>query len=160
QEGIRKKFGIPVEYLPMPNDSTENNGALVAKYLKAHAGDGGKYIVLGYSKGAPDVQYALATDSTAAESVRAFITVAGAVGGSPVAGVMPEQAKRYMEALHLGQCEGDLAATFQSLRRDIRQSFLSTHPDPVVPTYSLAAVSNDKDTSKVMLQNWRLLAVY
>jgi hypothetical protein len=46
------------------------------------------------------------------------------------------------------------------LRRDVRQDFLAQHPDLGVPVYSLAAVSDKSNTSKVLLENWELMAVY
>jgi triacylglycerol esterase/lipase EstA (alpha/beta hydrolase family) len=50
-----------------------------------------KFIVLGYSKGAPDLQVALAQEDGVAGAVAAFITVAGASGGSPIADALPAQ---------------------------------------------------------------------
>ena len=44
---------------------------------------------MGYSKGASDIQEALANDAQARSLVAAFISVAGAVGGSPIAETMP-----------------------------------------------------------------------
>ncbi len=86
--------------------------------------------------------------------------VAGAVGGSPIADELPMAANRWIQAFHFGQCEGDLSSAFQSLRRDTRQSFLAENPTPLVPTYSLAAVSDMSTTSKMLLENWQLLNVY
>ena len=40
QEHLRKDYGLDVEYLSLPNDSSENNGKLIAGYLRAH-GKGG-----------------------------------------------------------------------------------------------------------------------
>ena len=158
QAYLKSAYGWTVELLPMPNDSTEANGAAIAKYLKEHK-DGPKYIVLGYSKGSPDVYYGLATDTEAAANVAAFVSVAGAIGGSPIADLLPEIANKYMDAFQFGKCEGDLAKTFQSLRRDVRQQFLSGHPAPV-PTYSISAVSDKSTTSKAMLENWMMLSAY
>jgi hypothetical protein len=102
----------------------------------------------------------LATDRDAAASVAAFITVAGAVGGSPIADVLPAQADRWMQMLKFGNCKGDISTGFKSLRRDVRQAFLASYPNPVVPTYSVAAVSDQTNTSKMLLESWRLLSVY
>jgi len=59
-----------------------------------------------------------------------------------------------------GTCEGDLSATFRSLRRDVRQAFLMAHPGAVVPSYSIAAVSDRTSTSKMLLESWQLLSVF
>ena len=161
QDHLRSAHGLTVDLIPAPNRSSTENGKDIAQFLKDnYAKDPRKFIVLGYSKGAPDVMEALAADADAARSVAAFVTVAGAVGGSPIADLMPAQAKRWIESVSLTDCQGDLSAAFQSLRRDVRQDFLAQHPDLGVPVYSLAAVSDKSNTSKVLLENWELMAVY
>ena len=42
----------------------------------------------------------------------------------------------------------------------MRQAFLSSYPDPVVPTYSLVAVSDKSNTSKALLEAQTLLSVF
>jgi hypothetical protein len=158
---LRQKFGLSAELLPVPNESSESNGELIARYLKEKSrNDPRKFILLGYSKGAPDIQVALANDPQAAAKVAAFISLAGAVGGSPIADELPASAERWIRTFHFGQCEGDLAAAFRSLSRDERRAFLAAHPDPIVPSYSLAAIADQTTTSKMLLENWQLLNIY
>lgn len=161
QDHLRQAHGLTVEIMTVPNDTSGNNGALIAKYLKEHMkADPRKYVVLGYSKGTPDVQEALANDAEAVHAVAAFVSVAGAAGGSPIADVMPALADKWMKAVNLTSCEGDIAAAFRSLRRDVRRRFLAEHPKPPVPTYSIAAVSSKATTSKMLLEAWQLMSVY
>ncbi len=162
QKHLKDAHGMTVELLSVPNDSSENNGRIVAQYLREHARDDDrKYIVVGYSKGAPDALTALVQDPEAARAVAAFVSVAGAVGGSPIAEALPRQVNQWMSALNLGgSCEGDLSATFRSLRRDVRQAFLMAHPDAVVPSYSISAVSDRATTSKMLQESWQLLSVF
>jgi hypothetical protein len=160
-EHLHKEHALEVEYLQLPNASSEDNGKLIADYLKSHAaGDVRKYIVVGYSKGAPDFQVGIAHDPAAAANVAAFVSLAGAIGGSPVADALPAMIQRYTKSLNLGTCQGDIAQAARSLRRDLRHDFLTSHPDPVVPTYSLAAISDKDTTSKMLLQAWQMLAAY
>jgi hypothetical protein len=161
QESLKQKYGVDVELLQVPNDSSESNAKTIAQYLADHfANDTRKYIVIGYSKGAPDVQVALAKEFGTSDRVAAFITVAGASGGSPIADVIPVQAERYMGTVPLQGCKGDLATGFRSLKREARQAFLAAYPNPIVPTYSLIASSNASTTSKALLQTWRILSTY
>lgn len=161
QTHLREKHGLTVEIIKVPNDSCTNNGALIAKYLKEHLKDDPrKYIVLGYSKGSPDIQEALANDPEAVKAVAAFISVAGAAGGSPIADLMPAIADKWMKALNMASCEGDISAAFHSLRRDVREAFLADHPRPAVPTYSLPAISSKTTTSKMLLNTWQLMSAY
>jgi hypothetical protein len=116
--------------------------------------------VVSYSKGAPDVQEGLAGDPQARSAVAALVTVAGAVGGSPIADTMPSIVERYTSSLKLGPCEGDVAQAFKSLRQDVRKRFNDDHPDPLVPSFSLTAISDATNTSKMLLQAWQLLTQY
>jgi hypothetical protein len=102
----------------------------------------------------------MAHDSAAAARVAAFVSLAGAVGGSPVADAMPAMIQRYTRTLNLGTCQGDIAQAARSLRSDVRHAFLVSHPDPVVPTYSIAAISDKDTTSKMLLQAWQMLSAY
>jgi hypothetical protein len=161
QDALRKQYGLDVALLQVPDDASESNAKVIAQYLREHkAGDGKKYILIGYSKGTPDIQVALAQEAGVAAQVAAFITVAGASGGSPIANLLPQMAEKYMKLNPMKSCQGDLSTGFKSLKRETRQAFLSAHPNPVVPTYSLIAQANESNTSKALLQTWRVLSVY
>ncbi len=161
QAHLKDAHKLDVEYLQVPNSSSAANGKMIADYISEHMrSDNRKYIVIGYSKGAPDVQEALTQDPKAASGVAAFVSLAGAVGGSPVANAIPALIDRYAKSLNMGSCQGDIAEAAKSLRSDIRHQFLANHPDPVVPTYSLAALSDSSNTSKMLLQAWHVLSAY
>ncbi len=161
QAHLHDKHGMTVEFLQMPNATSTANGQQIARYLlDAMKKDSRKYIVVSYSKGAPDVQEALANDPQTKSAVAAHVTIAGAVGGSPIAETMPAIAERYASLLKLGTCEGNLAEAFESLRPDVRKQFNADHPDPLVPSFSLAAVSDATNTSKMLLEAWKLLTSY
>ena len=58
---LRDKYGLNVEYLQVPNDGSDTNAKVIADFLKEKsAGDARKWILVGYSKGTPDLQEALA----------------------------------------------------------------------------------------------------
>ncbi len=161
QEYLRSKYGLTVELLPVPNNSSEDNAKTIAEYLRSKMlEDSRKYIVLGYSKGTVDLQVALAMESGVTDSVAAFISVAGASGGSPVADAIPGVAERWINQYKLPNCEGDLARGFRSLSQPVRRSFLSSHSEPLVPTYSLAAVSDLANTSKMLQQTWKIMSAF
>jgi len=159
QEHLRTQHGMTVEMWVPPNDSSEANGAAIAKYLSDHMlSDPRKYIVLGYSKGTPDVQTALALYPEAKNAVAAFIAVAGAVGGSAIADLLPAQAEGWIDRFKMGQCTGDVATAFRSLKKEVRQAFLAAHPNAEVPSYSLPSVSDRPHTSKGLLESWQLMS--
>jgi hypothetical protein len=162
QKYLREKYGMTVDLLGVPNNSCEENARMIAGYLREQQKtDARKFIVLGYSKGAPDLQVALAEEDGAAKAVAAFITVAGASGGSPIADVLPAQINGWITRFqNMGKCEGDLSTGFASLKSEVRQAFLSSYPDPVVPTYSVVAISDRNTTSKGLLEAQKLLSVF
>lgn len=161
QKALHDKYGVSVEVMTIPNDSSEDNAHRIAEYLSEQTKtDPRKYIVVGYSKGTPDVQVALAKEPGVAAVVAAFITVAGATGGSPIADVLPAQVDRWVHMFHFGKCEGDLSTGMKSLRQDVRRAFLSSFPNPIVPTYSIVATSGKNNTSKALLESWQLLSAF
>ena len=162
QKYLRDKYGMSVDLLGVPNNSCEENAHRIAGYLRdQRKSDPRKFIVLGYSKGAPDLQVALAEEDGVSAAVAAFITVAGASGGSPIADALPEQINGWITKFqNMGKCEGDLTTGFNSLKREVRQAFLASYPDPVVPTYSIVAVSGKDNTSTALLRAQALLSVF
>jgi len=161
REHMRAVHGITVDLIPSPDGSSAANGKTIAQFIKAsYRKDGRKFILIGYSKGAPDILEGMADDPEAARDVAALITVAGAIGGSPIADLMPVQAQQWIQAISLGQCKGDLYSAFRSLRRDVRRKFLAQHPDPGFPVYSISAFSSKDETSKVLVEGWMFLSIF
>jgi hypothetical protein len=154
-----KKQGVDVGLIAVPNDSSESNAKMIAQYLRDHP-DSRKTILVGYSKGGPDIQVALAQEKGVADQVAAFISVAGASGGSPIADLVPEIAQKYMKVVPIKSCQGDLSTGFLSLKRSTRQAFLSSYPNPIVPTYSIVGKADQSTTSKALLETWRMLSVF
>jgi len=152
-EHLKNAHGVDAELLQVPDDSCENNGKLIARYLREHPGP--KFIVVGHSKGAADLQLAL-QDRTAAESVAAFVSIAGAVGGSPLADLAEGRGLlRHVDVS--GGCVGNVGASLDSMQTDVRHAFLVSHPDAPVPSYSVVAASDFASTSKILLPTWGLL---
>ena len=142
REALEQKYGFTSQILSVPNDSSESNAKLIAEHiLKEMSGEDKRpFIVLGYSKGTPDLQVMLATEPEARRHVAAFISIAGASGGSPIADSIPGMVEKYGGHTSRATCKGDMTQGMNSLRREVRQRFLSTYPHPFVPTYSLPAI--------------------
>jgi hypothetical protein len=159
---LKSKYQFDAELLNIPNNSAQDNGQKISDYLRAEwQKDQRPFILIGYSKGAPDIQEALAADPGLRTMVAAFVSVAGASGGSPVADALPEQINGILgKTQGRSGCEGDLAAGLASLSPQVRQEFLRRHPLPYVPTYSLPAVASADRVSKAMLQTWNLMQAY
>ena len=162
QKPLKDKHGYQVEVFGVPNDSSEDNAAKIAAFLRAEiAKDKRKFILVGYSKGTPDLQVMLAKNPDLRASVAAFISVAGASGGSYMADASPQMAEKYMNQFQVSKsCQGDVAKGFKSLQRRERQAFLGAYPDPLVPTYSIAAVAPPDMMSKSVASTAKVIGAY
>ena len=163
QEGqavLKSKYGLTVDLLAVPNDASSENAKMIGDFIRAQRQtDNRKFILIGYSKGTPDAQEALARDQDVSNAVAAFVTVAGASGGSQIAELIPGMADAYIrQYFKMDSCKGDVAAGFGSLKRSVRQAFLGQYPNPIVPTYSIIAYSDETNTSKALKQSWLMLS--
>ena len=155
-----KDQGFAVDLIPVPNDATSSNAKLIAQFLRQQiARDPRQIILVGYSKGVPDIYETLTMNPALTSQIAAFVSVAGAVGGSAIADTIPNQAERWIQQFRLPGCEGDINSGFKSLGRRARQAYLNTNPHiPGVPTYSIVAQSSLETTSSSLLETWRILA--
>ncbi len=146
----------------MPNDSSEDNAKRISDYIEEQwLADQRPFILVGYSKGTPDIQTALALYPKLREKVAAFISTAGASGGSPIADSLPAQLDAWMgKVKDRTGCKGNPAEGFRSLRQDVRRRFLAAHPHPYVRTYSLAAAIAPDRVPKNAAQTWRMLSAW
>lgn len=161
QELLKKNYGLTVDLIPMPNDSSESNARRIGDWIReARKTDNRKILLFGYSKGTPDAQVALAQEDGVKDAVAAFVSVAGASGGSPIADSLPGTADRWIRQYNLPKCEGDLATGFRSLQRGVRQEFLNTYPHPMVPSYSLVANAEPGNVSKMLAQTWQIMKTF
>lgn len=159
---LAEKYGVSTDLLAVPNDSSEDNAKLISDYIEEKwIADKRPFILVGYSKGTPDIQTALALYPALREKVAAFISTAGASGGSPIADSLPAQLDAWMgKVKDRAGCKGNPAEGFKSLKQDVRRRFLSAHPHPYVPTYSLAAAIPPDRVPKNAAQTYRMLSAW
>ena len=158
---LREKHGLTAEYLDVPAmGSCEHNAGIIADHLRERIpADPRKYIVVGYSKGACDVMAMLAAYPEVRGAVAALVTVASPIGGSRVPDMTPDFMLRLLDRLGPEHCEMGDGGGIESLRRSVRQAFLRDHPGPIVPTYSLVAVSEEATTSRALKPLWSELSL-
>ena len=157
---LTDKYGLTTELLSVPNDSSEANARAISEYISKAGEDQRKFIIVGYSKGTPDIQTALALNPKLKDSIAAFISVAGASGGTPIADSLPMQLDAYLAKAKQGKCEGNMAEGFKSLKKETRQRFLSANPHPAVPTSSLASVTTAERVPSMVKQSYMMLAAF
>jgi hypothetical protein len=152
---LRLRHGVDISRISVPDDTSENNATFIINHLPKPKTAGEKYIVVGHSKGVPDLQVALQNQALSSITV-ALISIAGALHGSHL--VELPGGIGLMGKLETGiGCAGNILAALESLRPPTRQMFLNKHSKPVVPSYSVVAESDLLETSRLLLPSWGLL---
>jgi hypothetical protein len=138
--------------------STENADLIRHAAMGMPAGE--RLIFVTHSKGAVDTLEALVKYPSLAERTAAVVSVSGAVNGSPLAEALPEFLLKLAHELPLSSCPpGENIEAVQSLRRNVRISWLSTQPLPKsVRYYSLAAFTSRENTSRILRPFYDILA--
>jgi hypothetical protein len=157
---------IPIEGM----ESVEADSRQIIDYLNVSTkqGDDRPLILVGYSKGAADLEAAIIrikneTHPALWSRIAALITVAGMIGGSRVYDQLdhPEDVSTLLSHFPFFDCPPG-KRDFRSLSRQERQKFLLANWSELaeVPTYSLTTISTPDQTSRVLKPFWDLLTVY
>jgi len=95
-------------------------------------------VLIGYSKGAPDILTALVNHPEIVPYVAAVVSVAGAVGGSPLAYGATEGQLDLLRHVPQADCSKGDGKGIESLQPSVRQDWLNEHPLPQgISYYSL-----------------------
>jgi len=102
---------------------------------------GGRAVILTHSKGAVDVLEALVAYPELQDKIAAVVSLAGAIGGSPLADIAPDALLEIAARTPGLRCrEGDMQA-LESLRPAVRQAWMARHRLPgAVRFYSVVAL--------------------
>ena len=117
---------IPVESL----SSSERNAEIIRETIMSVDPDGGgpRFVLIGYSKGAPDILTAVVEYPEIRDRVAAVVSVAGAVAGSPVAEKVSQSKLELLRHWPKADCpKGDRGA-MESLLPESRRSWLENNP--------------------------------
>jgi len=129
------RYGYEMRMIPVDGlSSTSNNAAMINDYVAGLSGPDAerRLILLGYSKGSPDILTAIVEYPELAKRVDAVISLAGAVGGSPLSEEATQAKANMLTVLPGAKCEeedGDNDA-INSLRPDVRRAWLKDNPLP------------------------------
>lgn len=124
--------------------SSAHNAALIARYLSEREAALGDVILIGYSKGVTDILESLAANRDAgwAKKVRAVVSVAGVVAGSPIADRLDKLYDSLLSKLPWATCPAVDGGGVDSLTRSARIGFLERNPLPEgIKFYSLSAIA-------------------
>ena len=115
-------------------------------------------MLIGYSKGAPDTLEALVTYPEIHPYVGAMISVAGAVGGSPLANAAKESQLNLLKHIPDSTCTQGDGHAIESLRPATRRAWMQANPLPEsIPFYSLVTYPEEDRISSVLKSSWKKL---
>ncbi len=98
-------------------------------------------MVIAHSKGAVDTLEALVTYPELQHKITALVSLAGAVGGSPLADLAPDAMLTIMQNTPGLQCKDGDAGALESLSPRVRRNWLAGNPLPEsVSFYSIVAL--------------------
>jgi hypothetical protein len=118
-----------------------------------------RLILVGYSKGAPDILEAIVRYPEIRQYVAAVVSAAGTVGGSPLANPATESQLDLVRHWPGSKCQKGDGHAIESLRPDVRRTFLARNPLPTdFPYYSLVTYPEPARISSVLKSSYKKLA--
>ena len=118
-------------------------------------------VLVGYSKGTSDILQFLVDYPGQADRVDAVVSVAGSVGGSPLADTFDSLYDFLFSHLPSDHCPPGDGDVLQSLRPEIRDQWLQDNVLPAhVRYYSLAAFTTRGRVARSLVLSWEILLDY
>ena len=141
--------------------STKNNARQIREALMAMPREEGapRLVLIGYSKGAPDILEALVAYPEIRDRVAAMVSVAGSVGGSPLANDVEQYQADLLRHLPGLVCEPGDGGGVESLRPGLRKAWLAENTLPEgLRYYSMVTLPDPERISSVLKSSYRKLA--
>lgn len=156
------RFGYDIRFLPVDGlSSSENNARQIRDFIAGlPAEDAGRPLILaGYSKGAPDILTAVVAYPEIAERVAAVVSLAGAVGGSPLADDATQAHANLLTLVPGSACEKGDEGAVESLRTAVREQWLVDNPLPgKIRYYSVVTYPDPDHISWGLQKSYRILS--
>ena len=155
--------GIRVDTIVVGGRSgTVHNARQIADYLDAWpVWPDAPLVLIGYSKGTIDILQFLVDFPAQAQQVDAVVSVAGSVGGSPLADEFKGLYEFLFSHLPSGHCPPGDGDVVQSLRTDARDAWLRDNELPAaIDYYSIAAFTTRDRVARSLVIAWETLLKY
>jgi hypothetical protein len=156
-----RRFGFDQVLLPVDalSGGAHNARQIRDASLQMPLSESGPWLVLvGYSKGAPDILEALVSYPEIRPRVAAVVSAAGAIGGSPLANDAEQSDLGLLTRWPGAQCTPGDGGAIDSLRPAARKAWLAQHPLPAdIPFYSVVTYPEPGRVSVVLKPSYRKL---
>jgi len=118
-----------------------------------------RLVLIGYSKGAPDILEAVTTYPEIRTRIAAVASVAGAVGGSALADDATQNQANLMQYFPGATCDPGDGGAVESLRPATRKAWLAQHPLPrELRYYSIVTFPQPERISLILRPSYKKLA--
>lgn len=118
-----------------------------------------RLVLFGYSKGAPDILEAVTSYPEIRPRIAAVVSIAGAVGGSPLANDAEESQLALLRHWPGARCSPGDGGAVESLRPGVRKTWLAQNPLPRdLPYYSLVTFPQPERISAVLKSGYNKLS--
>ena len=116
-------------------------------------------VLIGYSKGAPDILEAVVNYPEIHERIAAVVSAAGSVGGSPLANDATQSQLNMLQYFPGAKCTPGDEGAMDSMRPATRKAWLADNPLPEgIPYYSLITFPDPGRISSLLRGSYRKLA--
>jgi hypothetical protein len=117
-----------------------------------------RLVLIGYSKGAPDILEAIVDYPEIRQRIAAVVSVAGAIGGSPVAAQVTQEKLELLKHWPGADCSSGAGGALESLSPETRDAWLAENAVPQgIPYYSLATCPEPDNISPVLKPSYKKL---
>ena len=150
------QFWIDVDAL----SGIETNARQVRDAIMAMPAEAGppRLVLLGYSKGSPDILEAVVRYPEIRDRIAAVVSVAGAVSGSALANDADQQQAELLRHWPGAECDKGDGGGVASLRPDVRKDWLKNNPLPSeLRYYSLVTLPTPERVSRVIEKSYKQL---
>jgi hypothetical protein len=157
-----RQFGYDAKLMPVDAlSSSANNARQIRDAIMAMPLEPGapRLVLLGYSKGAPDILEAVVAYPEIRARIAAVVSTAGAVGGSALADDAEQYQADMLRHFPGSTCQSGDGGGVASLRTGTRRAWMATHPMPRdVRFYSLATLPKPERISSILTGSYDKLA--
>jgi hypothetical protein len=116
-------------------------------------------VLVGYSKGAPDVLEALVSYPEIHHRVAAMVSAAGSVGGSPLANDASDDQLNMLQHFPGATCKPTGEGALNDLRPETRKAWLAEHTLPEgIPYYSLMTFPEPERISSILNSSYKKIS--
>ncbi|MEN8129901.1 MAG: hypothetical protein ABFS45_06840 [Pseudomonadota bacterium] len=154
-----RQFGYDMVTLDVDGlSSSADNARQIRDAIMAMPSEGTQpdLVLVGYSKGAPDILEAVVNYPEIHDRVAAVVSAAGAVGGSPLANDAEQSQLNMLQHFPGATCKPSDSGALESLRPATRMAWLAenTLPDGIA-YYSLMTFPNPGRISSILRSSYR-----